>query len=382
MRHFVATVAAVSLIAASTAAARPADGARPAPARPSGKRAAPTPPVTFRGIGDLPGGRVHSEALGVSEDGRVVFGEGASARSADGTEAFLWTDKDRMRPLGGAFPPPVQSQPRGSTPDGKVLVGHSIAPGGMPIATIWKGSTAPQSLGDLPGGGEASGALAVSADGALVVGWGSSAAGLEAARWLGGAPAEPLGDLAGGEFHSAAALIARDKKSIVGTGTTAAGQEIAVWSGADVRGLGDLPGGEVASEPFAMTPKGDVVVGRGASAGCMQAARWTAATGLEGLGDLPGGPCESIALGVSSDGSVVVGYASTDAGQEAFVWTRSAGLRSLRALLLAAGAGEVEGWQLRVANGVSGDGRVIVGGGIDPAGTPEGWVVRLPSSLR
>ncbi len=340
--------------------------------------APPTPSrPAFQPVGDLPGGRVQSEALGVSDDGRVVFGESASGFSGDGAEGFIWTEVGGLEPLGSAFPPPIKSQPRGCTPGCRVLVGQSISPQGQPIATLWEGHESPRSLGDLPGGGAASGALAVSNDGSLVAGWAWSAAGFEAVRWHRGGAAEPLGDLAGGNVQSAIAAISRDQKILAGTGTTAAGQEITLWTADGIRGLGDLPGGNLASEPFAMTPRADVIVGRGASPGCMQAVRWTEADGLEGLGDLPGGACESIALGVSDDGGVVVGYGTGPAGQEAFVWTRAGGLESLRARLIAAGVPGLAGWRLLVANGVSADGRVIVGGGTNPVGAPEGWIVRM-----
>ena len=127
-----------------------------------------------------------------------------------------------------------------------------------------------------------------------------------------------------------------------------------------------------------MTPRGDVVVGRAVSANCMEAARWTAAEGLVGLGDLPGGACESIAFGISSDGGTIVGSANSESGQEAFLWTKAAGMRSMRTVLREAGVHEVEGWTLAVANGISGDGRVIVGGGVNPTGNNEGWIVRIP----
>lgn len=331
----------------------------------------------FQPIGDLPGGRVQSEALGVSDDGRVVYGESASALSADGAEAFLWSHPGGIRPLGGAFPAPVKSQPRGCTPGCRVVIGQSISPQGLPVATVWDRDDGPRALGDLPGGGEASGALAVSTDGSLVAGWAWSAAGFEAARWFRGGAGEALQDLPGGILNGAVAAISRDRSLLVGTGTGPFGPEIALWTKAGVRGLGDLPGGGFLSEPFATTPHGDVIVGRGLSPGCMEALRWTEADGLEGLGDLPGGDCESIALGVSDDGEVVVGYATTPFGPEAFYWRRDVGLVSLRALLVDAGVDAVADWRLLVANGVSSDGRVIVGGGVNPEGVREGWIVRL-----
>ena len=43
----------------------------------------------FQGIGDLPGGEFHSEALGITDDGRIVFGKSHSASSEE--EGCLWT---------------------------------------------------------------------------------------------------------------------------------------------------------------------------------------------------------------------------------------------------------------------------------------------------
>jgi probable HAF family extracellular repeat protein len=54
-------------------------------------------------------------------------------------------------------------------------------------------------LGDLPGGSFESGALGVSGDGSIVVGYGRSALGLEAFRWTSGGGMVGLGHLAGGD---------------------------------------------------------------------------------------------------------------------------------------------------------------------------------------
>jgi hypothetical protein len=40
----------------------------------------------------------------------------------------------------------------------------------------------------------------------------------------------------------------------------------------------------------------------------------------------------------------------------------------------------VTGWQLIVATGVSADGSVISGQGIDPSGRNQGWIAKLPLS--
>jgi len=47
-------------------------------------------------------------------------------------------------------------------------------------------------------------------------------------------------------------------------------------------------------------------------------------------------------------------------------------------LLLAAKVVTMTGWQLRSANGVSADGTVIVGDGVDPLEEPQAWIARFP----
>ena len=65
-------------------------------------------------------------------------------------------------------------------------------------------------LGDLPGGGFGSNAFGVSADGSIVVGVGSSAAGNQAFRWTAAGGMVGLGDLPGGNFDSRANGVSAD----------------------------------------------------------------------------------------------------------------------------------------------------------------------------
>ena len=118
-----------------------------------------------------------------------------------------------------------------------------------------------QGVGDLTGGGLASEAHAVSADGSVVVGWSESASGMEAFRWENGQIFD-LDDLPDGIFYSYATDVSSD---------------------------------------------GSVVVGQGYSTSGNEAFHQTSAGGMEGLGDLPGGGFYSHASGVSTDGSVVAG---------------------------------------------------------------------------
>jgi hypothetical protein len=52
------------------------------------------------------------------------------------------------------------------------------------------------------------------------------------------------------------------------------------------------------------------------------------------------------------------------------------GMRSIEELLTAAGV-SFAGWNLTAANGVSGDGTVIAGTGIDPSGVTAAWIATL-----
>jgi hypothetical protein len=64
---------------------------------------------------------------------------------------------------------------------------------------------------------------------------------------------------------------------------------------------------------------------------------------------------------------------------EAFVWDAARGMRSIRDVLVnefGLGA-SLAGWQLYAAIDVSGDGSIIVGSGVNPAGRPEGWIASL-----
>jgi uncharacterized membrane protein len=98
---------------------------------------------------------------------------------------------------------------------------------------------------------------------------------------------------------------------------------------------------------------------------------------MVGLGDLPGGAYSSGAQGVSGDGAVIVGNGNSDSGTEPFVWSESQGMRRLVDVLCDDYGLDLGEWLLQVAMGVSDDGLVIVGYGINPEGNTEGWVVCL-----
>jgi hypothetical protein len=95
------------------------------------------------------------------------------------------------------------------------------------------------------------------------------------------------------------------------------------------------------------------------------------------------------AEGVSADGNVVVGAAYSRDSAAAFAWDAFHGSRGIADLLIAQGV-ELNGFDLRIARGVSADGLTIVGQGVpSDSNIFQPWVARLdpgtfipePSSL-
>ncbi|MDJ0781118.1 MAG: hypothetical protein QNJ22_04060 [Desulfosarcinaceae bacterium] len=120
-------------------------------------------------------------ANGVSADGRVVVGG-----SGYGTysQAFRWTASLGMQ----ALPSPhrgLNSWGRAVSADGRVVAGECDLPTGGREACRWT-RLGVEGLGDLPGGDVHSMALAVSGDGAVVVGSGETDDGTEAFIWMDG----------------------------------------------------------------------------------------------------------------------------------------------------------------------------------------------------
>lgn len=216
-------------------------------------------------------------------------------------------------------------------------------------------------LGDLPGGTEFSRALAISADGNVVVGDSSHQLHYtHAFRWTATGGMVDLGELPNpfGFGESSYAY------GVSGNGSTITGVSGGFPIGGAYRwtsstGMVPLAEDQGSQGPTAISSDGSVIVGSNHSTG--EAFRWTSAGGFVGLGDLPGGRVRSDAWGVSADGSVIVGSGEVSDNfiPEAFKWTATDGMVSLGGL---PGGGVFPGGQVfSVAYAVSGDGTVIVG---------------------
>ena len=335
--------------------------------------------VTFRGLGDLPGGEFFSEAADVSADGMVVAGYSVSGESSPGVEvatrSVRWTDA-APQPI-GELDGALFSEAQAVSADGQVVVGYAQMSRGT-VAYRWTADDGPSELGGLPEGAADSKAYGVSADGSVIVGECVIAGVTEAFRWENGA-ATSLGHLSVGRgFEQSTAFgVSADGLVVVGS----SGGEAFRWEGGEMIGLGHLPCAAPMSQAMAVSEDGSVVVGtscHGDGFNEFEAFRWEDGE-MAGLGDLEGAGVGSQALDVSGDGSVVVGSGWTDDGFRAFVWTQPMGMSDLAGLL--GGSVDLDGWTLVVGRGISSDGSVIVGsnngyaGQGNPNGQTEGWQI-------
>jgi len=339
-------------------------------AKPQNRSKSVTKSVTFKGLGDLPGGGFHSQAYAVTADGSIVVG---LSRSSLGTEAFRWTSPGGMVGLGGLLggrSGRLYAGARAISANGSAVVGYDGSKSKRTFcweAFRWTTAGGMQGLGDLRGGKIYSRAYDVSSDGQVVVGAsssGNSATEFEAFCWTAKDGMVGLGDLPGGPFNSYGQGVSADSSTVVGSSNSNSGPEAFRWtSNSGMVGLGDLPGGNFCSRAFAVSADGSVVVGYSESVLGKEAFRWTKTEGMQSLGDLPGGDVDGCAWAVSGDGAIIVGSSKSALGMEAFIWDANNGIRSLKLALEKDYGLELTGWTLRIARGISDDGLTIVGWG-------------------
>jgi probable HAF family extracellular repeat protein len=137
--------------------------------------------------------------------------------------------------------------------------------------------------------------------------------------------------------------ISGDGKVVAGVVPGSHGSQLFTWS----KGEGYRQVGSVRSVD-AVSYDGKTIVGRGDNS---HAYIWSVDNGFTDLGTLGG--AVSGASGVNDNGSVVVGSATNSASElRAFLWTKADNMKDLGTL-----SGDTGAW----ANGISGDGQVVVG---------------------
>lgn len=359
---------------------------------------------------------VYSRAHGVSADGATVVGEMGPGGGGDGLQAFRWTEADGLVGIGDLEGGLLISVAFGVSADGSVIVGrgHSLHPAGTVRFEGFAWDSGPLGVGVMTGlggyietGVDTTGlapnfigsARSVSDDGSVVVG-----AALEITNRRGDfvqghtRPGRWVRSGAGYELFSLGSI---DENSLDGqaNGVSADGRVIV---GSEVRepefqtrrafawteetgmfDLGDLNGGGTRSAANAVSADGRVVVGWAASDEGDQAFGWTEAGGMVGLGRLEETTIRSEGTGVSADGRVIVGSELIDLGEGVLglvgtVWTEQWGWRRVGEVLIEQGL-EVEEWGIGSVEGVSADGRVLVGLARAPTGELVGYRAVLAS---
>ncbi len=365
--------------------------------------------ASFRGLGRT-SGLLASAAIDTSADGEVVAGF-ARERGVARDRGALWREGTTRR-----LPyPDLEGEDSqwvyAISGDGEVAVGEVTATGTSSLAAMWR-SCELRVLGLFPGASSAA-ARGVSQDGKTIVGFGLVAAG-ECSRpsCYGSFVFEEgemtrLRDDRGAPLVGQAKDVSADGRVIVGWGT--ARNEAFRIDGGQLRWLG-FAAGATDSRAEAVSADGAVVVGASG-----EVAFRASGGRLEPLETLPGFP-RSYAYGVSRHGCRIVGNTLTPAPPRderprechdpdrwladptrmralckrtatppqgpaeahAFLWEQGRGTRLLRDVLQQEHGIDVGAWVLDEAFGISTDGTTIVGDGKNPEGTQEAWVVRLP----
>ncbi|MBX7131927.1 MAG: hypothetical protein K1X67_04525 [Fimbriimonadaceae bacterium] len=332
----------------------------------------------FRSVGSLPGGNGAS-ALGVSGDGNWVVG---LSNSSSGIQAFRWSLTLGIEGLGDLDGGAFSSVAYGVSRNGRVVVGSGTRDG-YSEAFRWTTTGGMMGLGDLwPVEPYASSvAYGVSGDGLTVAGTSDVEDGVRAFRWRSGegmlAIAGYPGDVT--QFSTQGAAVSADGNWVVGVGDNLFSQMAFRWSGSGpIEGIGYLPDGSF-STATACSSDGSVVVGFGDDLTGLRAFRYVAGGSMLPLPELGAQYGDSSANGVSGDGTIVVGSTNGPQGEVATIWTQATGTQNLKTVLETTYGLNLTGWVLNSATGISADGTVVVGTGVQ-GGQPRGWVARMPKA--
>jgi probable HAF family extracellular repeat protein len=324
----------------------------------------PATAATIEGIGV-------KSARAVSDDGTTVVGD---QPGAPGTlnRPFRW-----RRDTGPVFFDGIGFAHDVSA-DGAVVVGFGQPTGGNFGTYRWT----PQTGMAVVRPGSAPFPNAISADGTTIASTSSEGGGGQFAfRWTAGGGNVSLSGPAG-ILHSYALAISEDGSVIAGGYETSLGRTQAYrWTqSSGIVGVGILPGRTI-SYSADIAGDGSVIVGYSESGGgsSAEAFRWTASTGMVGLGRLIGDD-RSGATAVSDTGLVIgVSFSSSNPGvSRDFIWDAAQGIRPLDVALTAEFGIDLAGWTNLQATDITADGTVLVGNGINPSGSLEGWIVVIP----
>ncbi len=336
--------------------------------------------ASFRSIGDLPGGTFSSSAQGISADGKVIVGFGTTS---SGEEAFRWTEETGMVSLGNLPDKSFKkSWANRVSADGKVIVGYGD-PKDKGWNTykgfMWTSSEGMQEIGRLDTSSRSM-AFCVSGDGNIIAGDGGPAAFI----WTRNSKTERLGVLPP-RTHSRVVDMSADGKVMIGQSYS-----LPKWDDEDgfimkedgtMQSMSSLTGGKYCMV-LCLSPDGSAVAGTTSSSqSSYPAFYWTKEKGFVSIGHLP--EKNTTHPGdMTPYGKIIVGgsFSGPDNG-DAFIWDNIHGMRNFQTVLEKEYGLDLKGWKLQNASGITPDGNVIVGEGINPKGQKEGFRVILNTTL-
>ncbi len=333
--------------------------------------------ASFQGLGA-------NTAAAVSADGSVVVGN-----LNNGGGSFYWTQNRGvvlLRDSSGNIYPGLAT---GVSGNGSVIVGDNLGIGGG--AFRWaNGIAAP--ISQVGGNGSGSGsANSVSSDGTIIVG-DVPVTGGSSPYMLTGATLKiilPPGDYSNpgipGSIPFIGTTISANGAVVAGNPGGGTGGLSATWQWKNGT-LVQFPD-SAGSYATAVSPDGSVVVGSiggNGAGGNTQAFEWT--NGVVTPLTWPAGYVTGSATAASTEGATIVGLMSPPANgggggntsNRAFIWNQATGVQNLQQALTSDGLGpSLTGWTLTAATAITPDGNTIVGNGLDPQGSTEGWIVHL-----
>lgn len=332
--------------------------------------AAQAPSATFHMI-DVPVDTWVNYAI--SADGSVVAAN-------VGGEIFRWTaDQGFVDLAAGDF----LNSSIGISADGSTIAATIVGPDGLTNPGRWKQSTGWISLGHPVKGcsmdGNWGSGYGLNHDGSVVVGLSWYCPGAQGFRWTEGRGIVGLSHPKGAS--SRASAISADGSTIVGFYEhPKQGIRRAVrWN---PKRFDLFTGTTTPGEATAVSSNGLQIVGQAWDGNGVHAFYFSDATGLTSLGTVSGLPSDqSIANGISDKGKVV-GWSGDPffGSSEAFIWNAANPtnkIRSLRKILVQAGATIPDGIYLTNALAISADGSTVLGTWQDANFNQGTWLARL-----
>lgn len=329
---------------------------------------------TFQGIG-IPSGGTQSFAVAISTDGTTVVGNNQAVPNE--RRAWKWRASTGQVVLPTIPGYTFAESAVGVSSDGSVVLG-SIGEGNLPsqiVTALWRENQSTTVIPDLyqP--------LGISGDGSTVVGKVDGSPNNNAARrWTQATETQPLGELAPGPYNvgwtSVAYATNFDGSIVVGSAyvqyqsnpprasgtpmiwTPSGGARVLLNNGSLVLGAGITD----------MTPDGSVFVGTALINGVDQLFRYTDAGGYQFISS--NGNTISFPTRTSDDGNTIISRLT--------YWTPQTGAISLQQALTLSGC-DFTGWTIQEVIDISGDGRTLVGNGLNPQGVQEAWIATIPT---